>query len=112
MLLSFSGSLAAKYISLNNQSCVSRPTLINLNPGEHNQVLNLYSFMVNLDKCDESGNTFEDPSNRIFVPNKAEHGNLNVFNMTTTAKESKALKNIFHVRLNVILMVRSKIQIK
>ena len=37
--------------------------------------------MVNLDRCNESCNTLDDPSGRIFVPNKTKYGNLNFFNM-------------------------------
>ena len=46
-LLSFSGSLATKCMSLNNEPCVIRPNLIDLNPVE----LNYYSFIISLDKC-------------------------------------------------------------
>ena len=35
-LLSFIGSLATKYVSLNNEPCIIRPTLIDLNPVELN----------------------------------------------------------------------------
>ena len=38
-------------ISLNNQLCMARPTLIDLNPDEYNQGLRCYPFMVNLDMC-------------------------------------------------------------
>ena len=37
ILLSFSDSLATKCKYLNNQPCATRPTLINLDPDEHNQ---------------------------------------------------------------------------
>ena len=47
-LLSFSGSLAAKCVSLNNESSsMNRPTLIDLNPAK----LNYYPLMFSLDKC-------------------------------------------------------------
>ena len=39
------------YILINNQQCMTRPTLINFNPDENNQGLRYYPFMVNLDKC-------------------------------------------------------------
>ena len=48
-LLSFSGSLTTKSVSLNNEPCMIRPTLIDLNPVE----LNYYPFMISLDKCRE-----------------------------------------------------------
>ena len=72
-LLSFSESLAnmvnvsdfVTCISLNNQLCMSRPTPINFIPNQHNQGLSYYSFMVNLDRCNGSCNTLDDPSGRI-----------------------------------------------
>lgn len=46
-LSSFSRSLATKCLSLNNQSYITRPTLSDLNPDEHNQGLRHYPFIVN-----------------------------------------------------------------
>ena len=46
-LSSFSRSLATKCLSLNNQSYITRPTLTDLNPDEHNQRLRHYPFFVN-----------------------------------------------------------------
>ena len=43
-------SLATKCMSLNNEPCMIRPTLIDLNPVE----LNYYSFMISLDECNGS----------------------------------------------------------
>ena len=37
--------------------------------------------MVSLDKCNQSCNTFDDPSCKICVPNKIRHVNLSVFNL-------------------------------
>ena len=36
ILMSFSSSLASKYLSLNDEPCMVRPTLIGLNPIELN----------------------------------------------------------------------------
>ena len=47
-LLSFSRSSATKFMPLNNEPCVTRPTLIDLNPVK----FNYYPFMVSLDKFD------------------------------------------------------------
>ena len=41
---------------------MDRPTLIDLNPDEHNQGLYQYPFMVSLDRYDGSCSTFDDPS--------------------------------------------------
>ena len=98
-MLSFSRSLASmvngsdhtKCISLNNQPCMARPTLINLNPDKYYQVLHYYPFIVNLDKCNGGCNTLDDPSGEICVANNAEDINLNVFNMIIRINESKTL---------------------
>ena len=39
---------------------MTRPTFIDLNPDECNQVLCYYPFMVNLDRCNGSCNTLDD----------------------------------------------------
>lgn len=57
-LLFFSRSLATKCMSLNYESCMTRPTLIFLNPLE----LNHYLFMISLDKCIGSCNAVDDLS--------------------------------------------------
>ena len=66
-LLSFSGSLATKCVTLNNEPCMTGPTLIDLNPVE----LNYFPFMISLDKCNGSCNAADDLSmKRCFKWNK------------------------------------------
>ena len=56
LLLSFSGSLATwKCVSLNNEPCMARFTLFDLNPVE----LNYYPFMISLNKCNGSCNVVD-----------------------------------------------------
>ena len=50
--MTFSGSLATKCMSLNNEPYMVRPTHIYLNPIE----LNCYPFIISLDKCNRSCN--------------------------------------------------------
>ena len=47
----------AKCISLSNQPCMTRPTLIDLNLDEYDQRLHYYPFMFNIDRCNGSCNT-------------------------------------------------------
>ena len=47
VLLHFSESLATKCVLLNNEPCMVRSSLIDLNPAE----LKYYPFIVSLDKC-------------------------------------------------------------
>ena len=59
------GSNHTKCVSLKNQQCITRPTLINLHPNEVIQGLHYYPFTVDLDRCIRSCNTLDDTSNRI-----------------------------------------------
>ena len=47
VLLSFSTSLATKYVSLNNELHMTKPPVIDLNSIE----INYYPLMISLDKC-------------------------------------------------------------
>ena len=47
VLLNFSESLTTKCLFLNDEPCMVRPTLIDLNLVK----LKYYSFMISLDKC-------------------------------------------------------------
>ena len=47
VLLSFSGSLASNCVSLNDEPCMIRPTLIDLNPVE----LKYYRSVISLNTC-------------------------------------------------------------
>ena len=85
LLLSFSSSFATKYVSLNDEPCMIRPTLIDLNPVG----LKYYTFMISIDKCTGSCN--------ILSPNKCfsketKYINFNVFNMITNKNEAKTMK--------------------
>ena len=87
MLLCSGGSLAVKYESVNNQSCIDKPALDNLNCNE------LYdcSLLAGINKCDVSCYTDEDPLFSICVPNKIGNARLKAFNMITGINESKTL---------------------
>ena len=68
VLLSFSSCLVrdqTKYLSLNDEPCMFRPILIDLNPVE----LKYYPFMISLDKCTESCNV-SSPKKYVFRRNK------------------------------------------
>ena len=52
VLLSFSESLAAKCLFLNDEPCLVRPILVDMNPVE----FKYYPFIISLNKCTESCN--------------------------------------------------------
>ena len=104
-LLIFGGSLAStvnvsdytKCKSLINNPCMARLALVNLNPGEYNQRLCYYQFIVNSDRCNIIYDTLDDASRQIRVPNKIEDVNLKVFNVITQINESKTMPK--HMRM-------------
>ena len=82
-----SASNHTKCVSLSNQKCMIQPTLINLHPNENIQELYYYPFALKLDRCVGSGDTLNDLSNKVCVPNKIENLNLSVVNMITEINE-------------------------
>ena len=73
-------------MSLNNDSCISRPPFTDLNPAE----INFYPFMINLDERNGSGNVVNDLSVTMCAPNSTKHVNVKVFNLIKIY-EGKAL---------------------
>ena len=65
-LWSFSKSIATKCVPLNNERCLIRPTIIDLNPVE----LNYYLFAISLAKCSQNVSPVDDLSTKIFFPSK------------------------------------------
>ena len=84
VLLDFSSSLATKCLSFNDEPCMVRPTVVDLNPVE----LKYYLFMISLDKCNGSCNAL---SPKICVPKKTKDTNVKVFNMITNKNEAKTM---------------------
>ena len=83
---------------MKNQSFITRPTLIDLNPDEYNQGLCYYPFLVSLDRCNGSCNTLDDLSSKIGISNIIVDINVHVFNMITEKIESKTItKDISYV---------------
>ena len=87
VLLSFSGSLATTYVSLNNEPHIIRLTLIDLNFVQ----LNYYSFRVSIDEYNGSYNALDDLSTKLCVPSKTKYIIIKVLNLTTKKNESKTL---------------------
>ena len=87
VLLSFCESLArdqTKYLSLNDEPCIIRSTLIDLNPVE----FKYNPFVISLDNCSESCNVL---SPKIYVPKETKDINVRSLNMTTNKNEAKTM---------------------
>ena len=108
VLLSFSESLANKHLPLNNEPCMVRSSLIDLNP----VALKYYLFIISLDKSNGSCSV---SSPNICVPKKAKDINFKVFNVITNENEANTMTKRdfkFHVILNANSIVQQVIQIK
>ena len=105
VLLNFSSSLATKCLCLNDEPCMVRPSLIDLNPVE----LKYYPFMISLDKCHGS---FIALSPKICVSKKTKEINVKVFNIITNTNEAKKWQNKFHAIANANSILELAIQIK
>ena len=87
-LLSFSSSLVAKCVSLNDEPCMVRPALIDLNPVESKY----YPLVISLDKCNGRCNAL---SPKICFPKKTKYKNVKVFTLITSKKKLKQWQNVF-----------------
>ena len=76
LLLSLSKSLAAKCLFLNDELCMNRPTLIDMNPVG----LKYYPFMISLNKCTRSCNVLFP---KICVPKETRDIYVKAFNSIT-----------------------------
>ena len=79
VLLSFSISLTrnqTKCLFLNDESCMVRPTPIDINPVQ----LKYYPFMISLDKCTGRCNVLP---LKIFISKETKDINVKAFNMLT-----------------------------
>ena len=87
VLLSFSEFLSrdrTKCLFLNDEPCMVRPTLLDLNPVQ----LKYYPFMISLDKCSGSYNVL---SPKTCVPKETKEIDVNAFNMITNKNEAKTM---------------------
>ena len=87
VLLTFINSLArgqTKCLFINDELCMVRPTLIDMNPNE----VKYYPVMVSLNKCAGNCNVL---SPTISVPKETKDINVKAFNMVTDKDEAKAM---------------------
>ena len=84
VFLSFSEPLATKCLFLNDEPCMVRATLIDMNPVE----LKYYPFMISLNKCTGSCNVL---SPKVCVPKETKDINVKAFNMIKNKDVAKAM---------------------
>ena len=70
-LLASNSEGCIKCVSLNNKPCHARLTLINKSSNKPFY----YPFNLSINKCGRRGNTVDDPSAQVCVPNKVKNKN-------------------------------------
>ena len=78
-------------MSLNNELCIDKPTVIDLNHAE----LYCYPFIISIDKCNESCNAVDHVSTKTCVSSKIEDANIKIFNLITT--KNKVETSVKHI---------------
>ena len=84
-LLSFINSLATKFLILNDESCMVRHTVVDMNPNE----LKFYSFMITFNKYARSCNVL---TPKVYIPKETKDIYVKAFNTITSKDEAKAIK--------------------
>ena len=72
-------------ISMNNQACIVRPEIVNVNSNE----AAFYPFSIKTSKCNGSCNNINDPYAKICVPDVVKDLNVKVFNLMLRTNETR-----------------------
>ena len=78
---------ALECVSVVNQKCMPRPKILNVNEGVGEALF--YPYNVQVNKCNGSCNTLEDPMARLCVPNINKNVNMKVYNFLTRLNETR-----------------------
>ena len=82
---------------MNNQEFKVIPQIINVNSNE----LVFYPFSIKTSKWSGGCSNINDPSSKICVPDVIKNLNVNVFNLMSRTNETRHIKFIKHVSVNV-----------
>ena len=69
----------------NNEKCMSRPKIINLNADE----LVFYPQSIKVNKCRGDCNNINDPMAKLCVPDAVKNMNIKVFNLLARINETR-----------------------
>ena len=82
---------------MNNQVCKVRPEIINVNSNEPV----FYPFSIKKSRCSGSCNNINDPYAKICVPDDVKDLNIKVFNLMSRTNETRHIKGMKRVSVNV-----------
>ena len=87
----------SKCVSINNQQCKIRPQIINI---KSNEPL-FYPYSVKIGKSSGSCDNINDPYTRLCVPDVVKNINVKVFNLISRTNETRLIKCMKVVIVNV-----------
>ena len=74
-------------VSVNNQKCMARPKIIDVNKNE----TIFYPLSIRINKCSDSCNNINDPMAKLCVPDIVKNMNIKVFNMLARINETRKI---------------------
>ena len=77
-----------KFVPMNNEECIIRPEMININSNE--PAFYLYSIKIN--KCTGSCNNINDLYSKLCVPDVVKHINLKIFDLMSRTNETRYIE--------------------
>ena len=78
---------ALECVSVVNQKCMPRPTILDVNEGVGEALFYLYNVLVN--KCSGSCDTLDNPMSKLCVPNIIKRVNMKVYNFLMMLNETR-----------------------
>ena len=90
LLISLFGIIKTKAlecVSVVNQKCMPRPTILDVNEGVGEDLFYPYNVLVN--KCSGSCNTLDNPMSKIYVPKIIKGVNMQVYNFLMRLNETR-----------------------
>ena len=76
-----------KCLSVTNQKCMTRPKILDVNEGVGEALF--YPYIVLVNKCSGSCDTFNDPMAKLCVPNVVKSVNMKVYNFLMRLNETR-----------------------
>ena len=88
ILSSFTSVNSLSCISINNQECIARPQIVNVNSDEPV----FFPFSIKTSKCSDSCNNINHPYANICVPDVVKNLNVKVFNLMSRTNETRHIE--------------------
>ena len=106
LVINVLNGLKVKYfdcVSMINQKCISRPTIIDVNA--NGPVF--YPYSININKCSGSCNNINDPYAKLYIPDIIKNINVKVFNLISKINETRQI--VWHETCKCVCRLTSSV---